>query len=203
MGGSTSLGSRGRGPLLQLMGDWSTLAVAVVYATPKHAIHHLYHPRHRRPVPVRKEGGFEVAYGSLSRWAGWIQREVRERGSWKLRTAALGVIPMVLQSLSSMAKRGSEEEEEEEEDAYYSDEERPEEDYVSVAAKGLGACGEAELSKRLWDKVVPRALLSKYRQWLRGSRGAGESSRIRLREMLQSLVMEGCLLTGEGVCGFW
>ena len=56
---------------------------------------------------------------------------------------ALNTIPVILQSLSSMAEKGWEEEE----DAYYSDEENLEEVAVSVAVEGLGVCGELELSK--------------------------------------------------------
>ena len=70
--------------------------------------------------------------------------------------------------------------------------------WMSLAAKGIGACGNVELSRSLWDVAVPWNLLPKYKHWLRDSGGVGESSGVGLPEMLQSLVAEGCLVQGGG-----
>ena len=93
-----------------------------------------------------------------------------------------------------MAEKGWEEEEY----ACYSDEENPEEVDVSVAAKGIGACGIMELSGSLWDRAVPQDLLPQYKHWLRKSGRVGESSVVGLPETLRSLVAEGCLVQGGG-----
>ena len=67
----------------------------------------------------------------------------------------------VLHNLSSMVEEGWEEEEEE--DACSPNEESPEEVDLCMAVKGFGANGEVYLSKRLWDRGVPKDFLMKYR----------------------------------------
>ena len=103
---------------------------------------------------------------------------------------ALGPMTSVLQALDAMP---GDDWEDEDEESYYSDEEGDEEVSPDLAGRGIGECGRVQLSESLWRRAVPDDLLGKYREWMKDTRGVGDSKGVGVAEMLESLVEGGSL----------